>query len=335
MAAALLASPVSAWASPADLMRYPGAPSAALERPAPQRPQQLVRAPEPARPVQLPQELAAVAYVTEGPDPHWIVTILEIAALNIAGFWVVQQLVRGALDTSTPVTTVKVRCALRETQHGGGLRKRLGEMRELSAMGPEGLWLTLEEAVSEICKRQGSVAYAEASAEYFKSQNAALDAFKRLAAREAARTDAEELEHVSPDMPDKCGVDWEKEVHPLQSMLPQPLQSLFGAGDVDDSCQEMVVVTLVVTARGVLDIPPVTNWPTLRHALQQVSGVSRSSIMAIELLWSPDNAEDYLSAADVTEDYPNLVNLATGRRVGRAANEAPAAAAAGAGAGMA
>jgi hypothetical protein len=32
----------------------------------------------------------------------------------------------------------------------------------------------------------------------------------------------------------------------------------------------MVVVTLVVTARGVLDVPPVTNWPTLRKALQQV-----------------------------------------------------------------
>ena len=71
-----------------------------------------------------------------------------------------------------------MRVALRETQHGAGLRARLGGARDLGAAGPEGLWLALEEAVSEISQRQGSVAYADVGAEQFKSQSAALQAFR-------------------------------------------------------------------------------------------------------------------------------------------------------------
>lgn len=81
-------------------------------------------------------------------------------------------------DPLPPPPKLQLRVALRETQHGGGLRKRLGEMRDLSTAGPEGLWLTMEETINEICGRQGSLAYGEALVEYFKSQNAALDAFK-------------------------------------------------------------------------------------------------------------------------------------------------------------
>jgi len=43
-------------------------------------------------------------------------------------------------------------------------------------------------------------------------------------------------------------------------------------GGGDDKCQDMVVVTIVVTTRGALDVPAVTNWSTLRRALQQVGG---------------------------------------------------------------
>ncbi|KIY95914.1 hypothetical protein MNEG_12047 [Monoraphidium neglectum] len=191
-------------------------------------------------------------------------------------------------------------------------------MRDLSTGGPEGLWLMLEEAVNEINKRHGALAYAEASAEFFRSQASAIDAFKRLAAEEAARAGAEEADHVVVRRPDRCDLVWEK---PAPSH--NPLRSLFG-GNHEQGPQEMVVVTLVVTARGVLDVPPVTNWPTLRKALQQVCGVSRSSIMAIELLWAPNNPQDFLSADDVRADYPDLVDLSTGRRVGgEPSSEAP------------
>jgi hypothetical protein len=48
-----------------------------------------------------------------------------------------------------------VRLALKETSHGAGLRRRLGEMRRLgAAAGPEELWLVMEEAVNEITKLQ-------------------------------------------------------------------------------------------------------------------------------------------------------------------------------------
>lgn len=52
---------------------------------------------------------------------------------------------------------------------------------------------------------------------------------------------------------------------------------LAGSGEsVDaDEHQEVVIVTLVVAARGQLDIPPIHNWQSARHALQQVSDIPR------------------------------------------------------------
>ncbi|GBF94968.1 hypothetical protein Rsub_07469 [Raphidocelis subcapitata] len=336
-AAALLAAPPAAPAaeplSP-PLAPRPGPPPAAApplpapadgRAPAPLAP--LAAAPPVARPFVFREPLALTAdsgllssvgmdrmdSSRQGrPGQGWLVKLLEVAALNVAGFWGVRQLVRASLDTSSPVTLVKVRLALKETSHGAGLRRRLGEMRQLGASGgPEELWLLMEETVNEVTNLQGSIALAEASAEYFKSQSAAFDAFKRVAASEAARADAEEEQSVQGGAPASCD-------RPAAS----PLQSLFGGAPVEDRCQEMVVVTLVVAARGSLEVPAVTNWPSLRASLTSVSGLSRSSLMALELLWAPDDAKDFLSLADVRQDFPDMVDLSTGRRVGDARAEA-------------
>ncbi len=60
----------------------------------------------------------------------------------------------------------------------------------------------------------------------------------------------------------------------------------------------------------------VTDWPSLRHALQQVTGVSSDRVMAVELLWTPRNESDYLTRAQLEMDYPELVpfgNVEAGR----------------------
>jgi hypothetical protein len=41
--------------------------------------------------------------------------------------------------------------------------------------------------------------------------------------------------------------------------------------------------------------------------------------MAVELLWTPQEPTDFLSEAQLMEDYPHLVDLATGRAVGERA----------------
>lgn len=320
-AALLTATPTAAWASPSPL----SPPSAPTPGPLAQQPPTaardldahtaarlapLQRAP-PLGPASYrqPQEIALTA------DTHWVNQVLGVGVLNVLGFLAVQQVLRAFLDTSSPVTMVKVRLALRAD--GGGLRKRLREMGQLTGAGQEGLWLTLEETVNEITKRQGNVAYAEASASFFKSQNAALDAFKRLAAEEADRSNAEEEQQVvKAGEGGECSVEWDKpKPSALMSVFEKPLQSLFGGGG-DDKCQDMVVVTIVVTTRGALDVPAVTNWSTLRRALQQVCGIPRSSLMALELLWSPNESEDNLSAEAVWNDYPDLIDLSNGQRVG-------------------
>ena len=37
--------------------------------------------------------------------------------------------------------------------------------------------------------------------------------------------------------------------------------------------------------------------------------------MGVELLWTPEDPEDFLSEAQLMADYPNLVELRSGRRI--------------------
>ena len=52
-----------------------------------------------------------------------------------------------------------------------------------------------------------------------------------------------------------------------------------------------------------------TDWRSLRHALQQVTGISSDRIMAVELLWTPRSETDYLTRQQLEKDYPDLVPL--------------------------
>jgi uncharacterized membrane protein len=69
---------------------------------------------------------------------------------------------------------------------------------------------------------------------------------------------------------------------------------------------EYIVVTLLVAAEGDVKLPVVNSTEELRQALNQLGGVGRDRLMALEVLWAPQASGDVLTAEDLIVEYPNL-----------------------------
>ncbi|VAH95430.1 unnamed protein product [Triticum turgidum subsp. durum] len=69
---------------------------------------------------------------------------------------------------------------------------------------------------------------------------------------------------------------------------------------------EYIVITILVAAEGVYKLPTINSSSDLKTALQMLGGVPSSKIMAVEVLWTPQNENDTLSERELLEDYPLL-----------------------------
>ncbi|CAA7017186.1 unnamed protein product [Microthlaspi erraticum] len=69
---------------------------------------------------------------------------------------------------------------------------------------------------------------------------------------------------------------------------------------------EYIVVTILVAAEGIHKLPPINGTVDLKEALQKLGSIPRNKIMAVEVLWTPQNVNDALSERELLEDYPLL-----------------------------
>ncbi|KAJ0693878.1 hypothetical protein HanPI659440_Chr15g0602421 [Helianthus annuus] len=69
---------------------------------------------------------------------------------------------------------------------------------------------------------------------------------------------------------------------------------------------EYIVVTIIVAARGVPELPPVESSAQLKEALQKLASIPSSNIMAIQVLWTPQKEDDSLREQKMLKDYPLL-----------------------------
>lgn len=69
---------------------------------------------------------------------------------------------------------------------------------------------------------------------------------------------------------------------------------------------EYIVVTVLVAAEGVHKLPVINDGANLKEALQKLGSIPSSKIMAVEVLWTPQNENDSLSERELLEDYPLL-----------------------------
>ncbi|KAK3418430.1 hypothetical protein EUGRSUZ_H04386 [Eucalyptus grandis] len=69
---------------------------------------------------------------------------------------------------------------------------------------------------------------------------------------------------------------------------------------------EYIVITILVAAEGVHKLPSINGGGDLKEALQKLGSIPSSKILAVEVLWTPQNENDTLSERELLEDYPLL-----------------------------
>ncbi|XVE89838.1 hypothetical protein DITRI_Ditri20bG0026800 [Diplodiscus trichospermus] len=69
---------------------------------------------------------------------------------------------------------------------------------------------------------------------------------------------------------------------------------------------EYIVITILVAAEGVHKLPLINGSGDLKEALQKLASIPTSKILAVEVLWTPQNENDTLSERELLEDYPLL-----------------------------
>ncbi len=122
--------------------------------------------------------------------------------------------------------------------------------------------------------------------------SAAESQFNQLALTERSKFTAETLSNV------------DRQLQQLELKAQAKTDSL--AQQVRAEVGEYLVVTLIVGIEGKLELPKVQDAPSLKAAVQQISGIGGDRLLAVEILWTPQAAEDTLTTEDILAHYPNL-----------------------------
>ncbi|KAL2345771.1 hypothetical protein Fmac_007056 [Flemingia macrophylla] len=69
---------------------------------------------------------------------------------------------------------------------------------------------------------------------------------------------------------------------------------------------EYIVITILAAAEGVHKLPSINGSGELKEALQKLGSIPSSKLLAVEVLWTPQNENDTLSERELLEDYPLL-----------------------------
>lgn len=72
---------------------------------------------------------------------------------------------------------------------------------------------------------------------------------------------------------------------------------------------EYIVVTVIVAAEGELKLPTVRSAEDLQQALTTLGSVPVDQLQAVEILWTPQDANDTLTEQELLHDYPALTAL--------------------------
>ncbi|KAI3798548.1 hypothetical protein L1987_33825 [Smallanthus sonchifolius] len=74
----------------------------------------------------------------------------------------------------------------------------------------------------------------------------------------------------------------------------------------DGVSNKYIVVTIIVAAKGVHELPPIESSELLKTALQKLVSIPSNNILAAEVLWTPQKENDTLTEQEMLEDYPLL-----------------------------
>ncbi|MBD2112627.1 MULTISPECIES: DUF1517 domain-containing protein [Cyanophyceae] len=92
----------------------------------------------------------------------------------------------------------------------------------------------------------------------------------------------------------------------VNNQLTQAEPQALLTGDTDQAPGEYILATVVVATQGKLDLPKVYSSADLRQALNQIGAVSGENLLAVEVLWTPQQSGETLSGDELIAQYPEL-----------------------------
>ncbi len=92
----------------------------------------------------------------------------------------------------------------------------------------------------------------------------------------------------------------------VNNQLTQAEPQALLTGDGDGAPGEYILATVVVATQGKLDLPDIYSSADLRQALGQIGAISSENLLAVEVLWTPQQSGETLSADELVAQYPEL-----------------------------
>ncbi|KAL4035793.1 hypothetical protein IC575_004500 [Cucumis melo] len=167
---------------------------------------------------------------------------------------------------------------------GRGLQRDLNRIAESADTStPEGLCYVLTETILALLRHPDYCISGYSSMDVKRSIEEGEKRFNKLSIEERGKFDEETLVNVN-------------------SIKRQSTSSQRTSG----FSNEYIVITILVAAEGVHKLPTINGSGDLKEALQKLASIPSSKILAVEVLWTPQNENDTLSERELLEDYPLL-----------------------------
>ncbi|MGB5975117.1 MAG: DUF1517 domain-containing protein, partial [Nodosilinea sp.] len=188
--------------------------------------------------------------------------------------------------SNPPVAVVKLQVGL--LAEARALQDDLNRLATTADTGTsQGLAKLLQETTLALLRHPDYWAYAASEDKQTRLLNAEQE-FNRYTLSARSQFSAETLSNVNNQLTQA----------EAQGVLP---------GDTNQSAPgEYILATVVVATQGKLDLPDIYSSADLRQALNQVGAVSSENLLAVEVLWTPQQSGETLSGDELVAQYPEL-----------------------------
>lgn len=187
--------------------------------------------------------------------------------------------------SNPPVAIAKLQVGL--LAEARGLQDDLNRLATTADTGTsQGLAKLLQETTLALLRHPDYWAYATGENKQTRLLSAEQE-FNRYTLSARSRFSAETLSNVNNQLTQA----------EIQAKLP---------GDADQAPGEYILATVVVATQGKLDLPDIYSSADLRQALNQIGAVSSENLLAVEVLWTPQQTGETLSSDELIAQYPEL-----------------------------
>jgi len=191
----------------------------------------------------------------------------------------------GFFDGGDKVSVAKIQVGLLAT--AASIKKDIEKQaNRTDTSDPESLHFFLQEVVLSLLRNQPKCIYGYSEGKIVTGLDRGEEAFNLMSLEERRKIEQETFVNYSGRSKKR---DFE------------------GPNNTDPN--ELIMVTILLAAEGVIKPPKVVDRETLNQTLTQLGGVSTSQLLACEVLWTPQAEGDTYSQEDLITDFPYMNTL--------------------------